>query len=140
MRESAFWQLVKKNLSPAVHATRIENSAGAGQSDVNACRRGVEAWVELKIQHGNFLEFRSAQLQWIGARLRAGGRVVVLAEHRGAVVLYHGGVCFGTVGYPAKPVSGKKAVRVRADDCYVLLRTGKPFDWKSIEAKIFERR
>jgi hypothetical protein len=139
VKESSFWALVKKNLSPSVHASRIENSAGAGQSDVNACRDGVETWIELKIQHGNMLEFRASQPVWIRERMRARGRVAVLARKGDEILLYSPGVCFGTRDNPPAPVPGKKAVKVRAADCYVWFRTSKPFDWRALEDKIFER-
>ena len=139
MRESAFWADVKKHLSPAVHVTRIENSATAGVSDVTTCRAGVETWLELKIQHGNMLEFRSSQPVWIAKRMTAGGRVLVLARKDDEIVLYHGGVCCGTEKSPAEPVPGKKAVRVSASPQYVKFRTSKPFDWRALENKIFER-
>jgi hypothetical protein len=137
VKESDFWSLVKKNLSSQVHASRIENTAGTGMSDVNACRCGKEVWVELKIQKGNMLEFRTSQLGWIGKRLQAGGRVRVVARRDNAILVYTGGVCFGTVDSPPVPVKGKKAERVMADARYKLFETTKPFDWRRLEDSIF---
>jgi hypothetical protein len=138
VKETDFWSLVKKNLSDRVHVSRIENTAGSGMSDVSACRfPGREVWLELKIQKGNILEFRTSQPVWIDKRLRVGGRVLVLARSDDNIILYHGGVCFGTVDRPPVPVKGKKAVRVVADARYKLFGTSKPFDWRRLEDSIF---
>lgn len=138
MRESEHWSRVRQKLHPDIHATRIENSATAGVSDVTMCRHGIEVWVELKIQKGNMLEFRSSQPVWIRKRMTAGGRVVVLARKEDDLVLYAGGVCFGTTEHPPVPVKGKQAVKVRADAMYLLHR--EPFadvNWRSFENRIF---
>jgi hypothetical protein len=136
MTESSFWRQVSKGLSSRVHACRVENRAGRGMSDVNACRDRVEVWIELKVQKGPRLRFEPSQFLWIGQRLRAGGRVFVLARKTQEVSLYSGGVCFGT--YDNTPVMKGKKMWVKPDARYLLLRGMDPIDWTKFEKRIFE--
>jgi hypothetical protein len=73
MKESEFWSgTVKKKLEEAkVLKYRLENSVQAGMPDVNACYKGVERWLELKVMHGLRIEVRYSQLKWLMVRTRA---------------------------------------------------------------------
>lgn len=141
MKESGLWKLFRAALKEArAHAHRVENVAGSGQPDVEACLGGVEAWVELKILRGGKLEFRASQLAWIRDRLSAGGRVYVLAYEGSAIVLYHGGVCFGTVHEPPEPVNGKKSFRVRPSTRYTLCQISRPYTWYHLLNVMFSKQ
>jgi hypothetical protein len=70
------------------HTTRIENSAGAGQPDVNCCYQGSEAWVELKMAKGNYWHFRRSQLAWAAQRCSQGGRALVLGRAGDTLYLF----------------------------------------------------
>ena len=70
---------------PAAHFQRLETWAGVGVPDINACFRGVEAWVECKeilrpakasspIRHP---KVREAQIAWETHRRFVGGRTFV---------------------------------------------------------------
>lgn len=95
--ESDFWKQLRKALidtCPGVHATRIENTAVAGVSDVTICFRGREVWTELKVMRRGRLKFRTSQKVWTPLRRAAGGRVFCLARDENAVVyLFHGEIC-----------------------------------------------
>jgi Holliday junction resolvase len=60
---------------------RIENVAGIGTPDVNACHNGVECWLELKVAKGHQIYFRSAQIVFMTRRVAEGGRVFVLVRY-----------------------------------------------------------
>ena len=86
MRESGLWSTIKRNLdcgSPALHMTRIENSAGDGTPDVELCYLGRCAWVELKhleafpVRPGTVVKithYTDEQRLWLKQRGGAGGR------------------------------------------------------------------
>lgn len=92
MKESEFWALLKRGFStdPAIHACRVENESGSGMSDVNACRNGVERWIELKVVHGNWVHFRNSQRSWIVKRTAAGGVVWILVRDGDAIFICPG--------------------------------------------------
>jgi Holliday junction resolvase len=79
MTESDFWLQCKANLPG--HMVRIENVAGIGTPDVNACHNGVECWLELKVAKGHQIYFRSAQIVFMTRRVAEGGRVFVLVRY-----------------------------------------------------------
>lgn len=79
MTESDFWLQCKSNLPG--HMVRIENVAGVGTPDVNACHDGVECWLELKVAKGHQIYFRSAQIVFMTRRVAEGGRVFVLVRY-----------------------------------------------------------
>jgi len=94
MKESYFWSTIRKGL-PEVHWTRIENTAVAGASDVNAAWHGKEAWVELKMMRGRQLEFRKSQLGWTARRLGTDARnVAVVARKDKLVMAWPGSIMF----------------------------------------------
>lgn len=76
MTEKLFFDSIKRDL-PQVHWCRIENAAGTGMPDVNACYMGREFWWELKILNSDPL-LRRSQVAWMTARHEAGGRVFVV--------------------------------------------------------------
>jgi hypothetical protein len=137
MKESAFWQTVKRHLESAdTHASRIENSAGTGISDVTACRNGLEVFLELKIFHGQRIHFRNSQRSWIVNRTGVGGRVKVVAKKEDEVLVYDGR---STVLCQSKPGTDGKSFSVHWDDLPPpLYRCGKPIDWARLKDVIFD--
>ena len=92
MKESAFWSLVNKNLSN-MHVQRIETGGtGRGIPDFNACCKGVEFWVELKVVNsGKKIGLRPEQIGWLVKRSMNGGRCFVLVRTPEAeIYLYKG--------------------------------------------------
>jgi len=99
-REYEFWHMISNGL-PEVHFTRIEPSYSAtGVFDVNGCWAGVEAWIELKINHA---PLRPSQRGWGVARYRAGGNLFILSLTPDFLKLwtFERGVIAGN--YPQKP-------------------------------------
>ena len=83
--ESAFWQRIRGPL--AKHAPgdwqRHEPGTGGipGVPDVNACVRGREFWVELKVvARGKQVGLRPSQVAWHTRRAQHGGRSWILAN------------------------------------------------------------
>ena len=68
------------------HFQRIETGAiGAGVPDLNYCGLKIgEGWLELETCKGWRLEIRPEQNAWIQQRIRAGGRVHILARRTNA--------------------------------------------------------
>lgn len=106
------------------HIMRVENTAGSGQPDVNACFRGVEAWIELKVAKGNRLIFQPTQGPWIRQRVASGGRVFILARKEDTLHLYPWTIVDHSTWFGVLPA-------------YV---TNIPFDWNGLQGKIFAGR
>lgn len=86
---------------PTAHWQRVENTVGTGIPDVNACKDGVEIWVELKegvkLMSGVVrLRIRKDQNAWLSRRHRAGG-LVYLGIRVGKHNYILGGEWVGTV-------------------------------------------
>jgi hypothetical protein len=90
VRETRLWGWLK-NASPVLaerlHMTRIENRAGAGCADVEACMDGLQAWIELKTEPRPSSpssrvkpRFEPTQWPWHRRRLMAGGSTYVLLQ------------------------------------------------------------
>lgn len=142
MKESALWASLK-TAGPFthVHMSRVENSAGTGISDVNACFLGREVWVELKMGHSGRMQFRNSQRIWILRRVAAGGRVFVLVRDGDVLTLFTAGALMTSVA--ARPESGDKSFSIRIDEasdplnCAILVTTKKPFDWLAVRDAMF---
>jgi hypothetical protein len=81
--EKSLWKLLKGHLPKGCDYQRIETGGvGLGVPDVNVCLDGVETWLELKVVKGKRVELDSAQSTWHWRRVRAGGRVWILARDR----------------------------------------------------------
>lgn len=134
MRESSFWSLVKSHVPAGVHAIRIENTAGAGQPDVNMCRDGREVWVELKVAHGERIEIRWSQYVWWRARLSVVGRVRVLVRRDdGRIEMYDPMRVCELVGLGHyTQIKGKKAFTVFLGALIPIATFYKPYDWKQV--------
>jgi len=104
-----------RDAGPQIHWCRIENAAGTGMSDVNACHGGVEAWLELKVYKGNRLVFQPTQPAWILKRRMHGGRVFILARKDDVLYLYDG--------------AQVRQLMEQGINTPTLFRTAKPFDW-----------
>lgn len=61
------------------HATKIESTTGRGIPDLNFCLAGQEGWIEGKLARGTSVALRPEQFAWCQRRVRAGGRVFVIA-------------------------------------------------------------
>jgi Holliday junction resolvase len=136
MKESEFWRQVKVGLeAQGAHLSRIENTAGSGIPDVNACRGGVEVWIELKIFHGRRLYFRNSQRSWIFRRDAAGGQIFVLARKDERLFLYCGIDC---VRVSSSSMVGDKSFSVLDVDLpNPIYSCMKPFKWPQIRDAIF---
>lgn len=86
MREAQLWTLIREKLTG--HLVRIENLAGSGQPDVNACLKGSEVWIELKMVKGNYIIFRSSQIAFFSRRAAVQGKVMVLARKEDNLILF----------------------------------------------------
>jgi len=136
VKESYFWLQVKAGLDDdETHLCRIENTAGTGISDVNACCRGQEVWVELKVFHGRRLYFRNSQKSWIVRRSKVGGRIFVLTRNENTLAMY----CAADV-MKCEAIAGNdgKSFSVDVDELpppvYVCR---KPFKWSELHEKLF---
>lgn len=136
MLEKDFWAKVKRALDlPGMHVNRIENTAGTGISDVNACYRGVEVWIELKIVHSNRVFFRTSQRAWMHKRLEAGGRVFVLVGTLDEMALYSAKDILETQHRVEK--DGKAFSISVVDLPKALFACNKPFKWEGLVNAIF---
>src|SRR4051812_2332407 len=75
---------------PQFHWTVVETGFVApGVPDTNACRDGVEFWIEFKRTATRRIAFREFQPAWIHTRIRHGGRVwiAVRQTHQGGARL-----------------------------------------------------
>lgn len=86
MNESRFWKLLREDILPSGHYSRIENEVDPGTPDVSFCVGGAEGFLELKYRPryprdpdapmlGDRYGVRPTQRVWIRKRLKAGGRV-----------------------------------------------------------------
>ncbi len=131
MKESQhLWSLIKKNFSSDAHMCRIENMAGAGIADVDACRFGVHAWIELKIAKGPRwrTEFRASQVVCLMKRAKTGDRVLVLVRNGDQIRLLKASLILW---------KGEKVVQLIG--CPVEFATSKPFNYKGLETSIFAK-
>lgn len=104
-RESALWKRLKDRIPDTqsdpkslLHISRIENSAGVGQPDVEGCHYGRHAWIELKsVLRPKRPEtiirpkLRDSQRDWHKFRTLAGGRshwVLIQVGERARSSLY----------------------------------------------------
>lgn len=135
MKESAFWAGVKAGLSPHMHLCRIENTAGSGISDVNVCKEGHEAWIELKVFKGNRLHFRNSQMDWVMTRNKYGGRVKVLARKNDEIFLWDAAHLLSKC---VRAPHGTKAFSINPSGVAPRWRDRKPFDWFDLAGAIFD--
>lgn len=137
IKESALWQQVKNGLEDVdTHLCRLENSAGSGVPDVNACSHGVEVWLELKMFHGNDLHFRNSQRAWISRRLAVGGRVFIVARKDDQLLIYRAASMLAAPFTQHPPE--KKSFHVKWADLPIpLFLCKKPFKWADVRRTIF---
>ena len=80
MKESTFRRdLCAKLRTLQCDAQAIEATTGAGIPDVNACYKGIEFWLELKLFKSKSVLIRPAQNAWAYRRRHAGGLVFLMA-------------------------------------------------------------
>lgn len=79
MSEDDFRQRVRTALK-GCDVMRVETGIHHGVPDLNVCRLGVEAWVELKIEERRGILLRPAQFAWGTRRASHGGRVCVISS------------------------------------------------------------
>lgn len=134
--EAEFWQQIKRNIPKEVHASRIENTSGAGISDVSAARKGSqEVWLELKVNHGSNVHFRNSQRSWITARTAAGGRVLAVVKIGDSVGVYSAA---SVLECPYTHIKDRKAFYVKVQDMPepIFLSVGRT-DWSSFWSAVF---
>lgn len=136
VKESYFWQQVKAGLeSDDTHLSRIENTAGTGISDVTACHGGVEAWLELKVMHGNRLYFRNSQKTWIMKRTGVGGRVLIVARKDDDMIVWEGRAVMMSTHIPG---TDSKSFSIHKDELpEPLFQCHKPFKWEGVKRAVF---
>lgn len=100
MSEHTLWTRLRENIGHHGHFTRLEFNPEAGIPDVDYCVKGGEGKIELKyidrapvrvdtaVFHTGGL--RDAQVIWIHTRVRHGGRVFVLPQVGGELLLIPG--------------------------------------------------
>ena len=136
IKESEYWQQLKRGLDGFdVHMSRIENAAGSGISDVSACHRGVEVWLELKVSHGNKLSFRNTQRIWISKRSAVGGNVLLIINMAGETVIYK---AMDVVHLPHKNAPDNRSFTVDLSDMPPpAAKFKKPIPWEEVLSTIF---
>lgn len=120
LKESAFWQLIRKNLKN-VHLQRIETGGtGRGIPDLNGCFSGTEFWAELKVVNsGKKIALRPEQIAWLLQRTKHGGRTFIIVRAPNSdIYLYK--------GEDAKEVLDEG---LRKNPVLTLV---KPYDWDSL--------
>jgi Holliday junction resolvase len=80
-KEIKFWHWLKGKIGKEVDLQRIENTTGSGVPDVNACWKGREAWIELKVYHQGNIILRKEQYAWIMRRASHDGNVLVVVHN-----------------------------------------------------------
>ena len=137
--ESYFWQQVKSGLSgEEIHLERIENSTGSGVSDVSACSRGREIWLELKVAHRGWVSFRTAQDIFIRRRSAVGGIIFVLIRDEDTLKLY---APDSLLNAPRSVDPKGKRFRVKLANAVAppIFQCTKPFRWTQVQECIFAR-
>lgn len=134
MLETQLWQLVKRSLQG--HVIRVENTAGSGTPDVNACYNGQEAWIELKMAKGKYAHFRTSQVAWFTKRVNAGGKCAVLLRWGNDLYLVKGSQLTNAIMEHAVPNKDKSCKIPIANLPYQ--KFSKPWDWEAISEKVYE--
>ncbi len=142
MTEKSFWEgCVKPGLErscPGIHINRIENVVGNGIADFNACHKGREIWVELKIGVADRIRVRNAQLIWHAKRIVAGGKSFFIVRKGEEVRIYLSSTIVQLSRKPEHVIgSDGKAMSLMVPRDLALFVTGKPFDWDGIRDAMF---
>ena len=91
MLEKNFWKRLRATLPSGAFCCRIEAGYSTpGTPDVWVCMNGVQAWVELKVAHGNRLLLTPQQVIWHRACAKAGGRSWIVAGAKDHIYLWPG--------------------------------------------------
>ncbi len=140
MTESDLWKSTREGINdPQVHWTRIENTVGTGQSDVHGLLSGVDAWIELKIFHGNQIDFRKSEVAWITRRTECGGRTWILARKKDTLLLYPGVALETLIHNGVATIEGvrKGTLRKPLTIEHWAFAYRLPFDWQDLKNRIF---
>lgn len=78
MKESQFWQLIKKATNKNIHWMRLESWSMAGLPDLHGIVEGVEVWCELKVSRGSRVVLSPHQISWLMKRWRLGGNSFII--------------------------------------------------------------
>lgn len=101
-------------------ACRIENTAGSGTPDINACYNGIELWIETKImQPKGVVHIRPYQYAWIRRRVVSGGKVFILAYDPLSDNVY----CYRGLGLSAMMSTKKGHLEIRSHFFAMLTKT-----------------
>lgn len=91
--EKDFWTDLRLKIRDC-HWQRIESGmTSRGIPDVNACRDGVECWLELKVVQGRQVKLRPEQVAWLLLRTtRFHGRAWIVANdyYRERILVWSG--------------------------------------------------
>jgi hypothetical protein len=124
MKESAFWQLVKRNLpEPDEVWERIENTAASGIPDVLIVSSSLPTYfIELKMARGNKVPLRPSQVAWITRASRLHAPIFILVRKEDTIKLF----------------AGKSVIDLVQEGWNTpsLFRTSKPFDWDKLKRLI----
>jgi hypothetical protein len=103
MSEANLWTRVRNAVGHRGHFARIEFNPDAGIPDVTYCVQAIEGHIELKFADAipareNTRVFgtdglRDSQVAWISKRIRAGGRVWIMAQVDRYLFLVPGWYC-----------------------------------------------
>lgn len=86
--------LIVKMIEADFHVQRVEDRYSTGIADINACRHGIEFWIETKIVKRPNKEgyihtgLRPTQKIWIKLRQKAGGKVFVVFKVENQTEIY----------------------------------------------------
>ena len=131
--ESALWTLIRANLPG--HVTRVENVAGIGTPDVNACYQGAETWLELKVAKGNYIYLRASQVAFCVRRVAEKGRIFFVTRYGEDILIFTGEELLGCMEH----IEGitNKACKLHLKHIKESFVFTKPFAWKSIADLVY---
>lgn len=140
--ETDLWNLAAPNMR-GPQFTRIESVTSVGQSDVHGLYQGVDIWIELKIFHGNIIDFRKSEISWITRRIMLGGRVWILArkttKSEDALYLYRGSDIPALLANGVISIEGKRQGILKAP--LTICSWGSvwlsPFNWEALKERMF---
>jgi hypothetical protein len=145
-RESALWQRIKKtgiktlvNSGYRVHLSRIENSVGVGQPDIEGCINGRQTWIEMKsemrpkrIDTPIRPKCQESQVNWHKERTAAGSRthwiLIQVGEDHDALLYLIPGMYYERIKCIAEvELKALSAVPPKASVADVLIRATQPW-------------
>jgi hypothetical protein len=139
MKEAYLFQTLKQGV-PEAHWTRIETVVGAGVPDLHGCWEGRDAWIELKMFHGNRISVRTSQVSWHTNRLLHGGMAHFLARRGDELWLLRSNVLVNLAKNPQyAKTSGSdgKSIEIDIPRMAATKIFRKPFPWTEVRDALF---